>query len=454
MSKKTIKIVLVPLLIIYFLDIGCTKYLEVKPDKQLVVPQTLADLEAILNTDLTMNAQYPNAGDLCTDNFYLRDKDWQGLTDLPARNAYIWKSDLQVSFDNWAATYSRIFYSNVVLDNIDIVPMGDKYNTIKGAAYFFRAYSLLKATSIYTMPYDPKTAPKEYGLPIKLSANINSKTVRASLSETYDRIINDLLASTTLLPLKADIPTKPCRPAAYGMLSNVFLIMGDYNKSLLYADSCLQLLGTTLIDFNKLDTMSTEPIPTFNSEVIFHSRIIGTSVLSPSMCLIDSALIKQYANNDLRKAIYFAKNADGTNFLKSDYDGPFFGILYSGLSSNEVYLTKAECLARLGKIVEAMDVLNLLLSKRYDRSTFILVTASTQEDAIRTILNERRKELVFRGGYRWDDLRRLNRDTKYATTLQRKINGEIYTLPANDLRYSFLIPPSVITTSGIQQNQR
>jgi len=67
------------------------------------------------------------------------------------------------------------------------------------------------------------------------------------------------------------------------------------------------------------------------------------------------------------------------------------------------------------------------------------------------ILTERRKELLMRG-LRWTDLRRLNKETAFATTLSRIVNGTTYTLPPNDPGYVFRIPLSVINFTGIEQN--
>ena len=68
------------------------------------------------------------------------------------------------------------------------------------------------------------------------------------------------------------------------------------------------------------------------------------------------------------------------------------------------------------------------------------------------ILLERRKELLMRG-LRWMDLKRLNMEGA-AITLTRTVNGQVYTLPPNDLRYALPIPEDVIAISGMQQNPR
>ena len=55
---------------------------------------------------------------------------------------------------------------------------------------------------------------------------------------------------------------------------------------------------------------------------------------------------------------------------------------------------------------------------------------------LETILQERRKELLFRGR-RWADLKRLNLEAKFKKDLIRTINGQEYRLPFNSLKYCF-----------------
>ena len=109
---------------------------------------------------------------------------------------------------------------------------------------------------------------------------------------------------------------------------------------------------------------------------------------------------------------------------------------------------------RLGSINAAMDDLNALIIKRWkNNGTFVPFTAATANEALAKVLKERRKELIFRG-LRWTDLRRLNKDPRFAITLTRNLNGVVYTLPPNDDRYTLPIPDQEIKISGIAQNPR
>jgi hypothetical protein len=152
--------------------------------------------------------------------------------------------------------------------------------------------------------------------------------------------------------------------------------------------------------------------------------------------------------NDLRKNCFYS----AVPAFKGGYAGG--STTFAGLAINEQYLIKAEVYARAGNTTEAMQALNTLLGKRWKTNTFVPYTASSAANALDQVIAERRKELPFTGMLRWIDLRRLNTDSRYAVTLTRNLNNQIYTLPPNDQRYVLPIPDLEIKLSGIQQNPR
>jgi hypothetical protein len=166
---------------------------------------------------------------------------------------------------------------------------------------------------------------------------------------------------------------------------------------------------------------------------------------------VDSLLYKSYDSNDLRSKLYFISNGPGTVGFIGSYDGT--RSLFNGLATDEIYLIKAECEARIGSKDSAMDELNKLLSTRWITGTFVPFSATNSDDTLNIILTERRKKLILRGS-RWFDLRRLNKDPRFAKTLTRVENGVTYTLPPLDPRYTFSLPVQVVALTGIQQNNR
>jgi hypothetical protein len=223
--------------------------------------------------------------------------------------------------------------------------------------------------------------------------------------------------------------------------------MRDYDNAFIYADSSL-MLNNTLLDYNTLNASMSYPVPLFNDETLFHS-IYSTTLTLNLYAKTDSSLYNDYADNDLRKTIFFKTNSDGSHTFKGSYDGSIR--LFNGFAVDEMYLTRAECYARKGNVASAMNDLNTLLSKRWQTGTFTPYTATDANDALTQILNERRKELLMRG-IRWTDLRRLNKEPQFQKILVRDIGGSKYYLYPNDKRYVFPIPLEIIQLTGIEQN--
>lgn len=444
---------LIGLILSVFLLASCKKYLNEKPDRSMNIPRSLNDLQRLLDNYGTMNASFPYSTELLADNYYLTTADWSSITNATQKNYYVWQKDDQ-SVSEWSTAYRVVFYSNVVLNEVNRLEYApSEANTagnIRGSALFFRAFSLYSLAQLFAPPYDSSTASQKPGIPLRLNSDFQEPSARSSLQQTYQQVINDFKLAALLLPSSASYSNRPTKAAAYAALARTYLTTEQYNKALYYADSALQLYNT-LIDYNTLSQSAAIPILRFNAEVIFPAVSTGSLNLNPSRAKVDTVLYASYQNNDLRKAIFFKSNGNGTFAPKASYDGSNTGAVFTGLTTSELYLVKAEALARLGQVTPAMDALNTLLEKRWKAGTFIGLAASNAEEALNKILLERRKELCFRG-QRWTDLRRLNKDPRFATTLFRKLDAQTYTLLPNSNGYTVLIPAQVIDITGMPQN--
>jgi len=435
---------------------SCKKdWLDAKPNKNLVVPETLADLQALLDNNIfVFNHIQPALGEIGCDDYYVRYDDWKALYTNTERNAYIWAKDIYNNEPviDWMSAYQRVFYENYVLENIDNIKTDEgniaEWQNVKGSALFGRGFDFYSLADIFAKPYDATTASSDLNIPLRLHTDINTKSVRSTTEQAFEQIIADLKESVSLLPVTAAYKTRPSKAAAFAVLARTYLCMGDYANCLLYADSSL-LCYHTLMDYNTIDATLPFPFTALNDEVLYHTTFNYPQVISNYVSIVDSNLYRSYADNDLRKYLFF-DTSDGYPRFKGGYDGY---TVFAGLATDEVYLIRAECYARTGKATEAMNDLNTLLALRYKTGTFVPLTAADPEDALIKILAERRKELLYRG-LRWTDLRRLNTDPRFAVTLTRKLNGEIYTLPPNDNRYAYPIPDQEIQLSGIEQNPR
>lgn len=433
---------------------GCKKYLEAKPDKQLAVPGTLEDLQALLDFSPVVSND-PGCTEVSADNYYLNTASYHALTLDGDRRMYTWEKDeiFQTTVNDWSDLYKRIYYMNTVLETLGGIVRTNanatNYDNVKGQALLLRGKSFLSLVTIWAKVYDAATAATEPGIPLKVSANFTEVSVRASLQACFEVLLSDLKASAALLPVKPLHVTRPSKPAAYGYLMRACLYMRDYAMAGKYADSCLQLQNV-LLDYNLLNAAASFPIPLFNSEEIMHCSTAPVQLIQ-SEAIIDSLLYQQYDANDLRKSIFFKANGGGTYIFKGTYDNSWAD-QFTGIAADEVYLTRAECAARAGNVQAAMDDLNALMVKRWKVGLFVPFNAATAAEALQIILTERRKELLMRG-IRFMDLKRLNKEGA-GIVLKRIVDGKTYVLPPNDLRYALPIPERVIVLSGMVQNPR
>ena len=431
---------------------GCEKFLDVKSDQRLTVPETLADAQAMIDYSQITTTGFSQVAEISTDDYYLTDADYNSLSKDFDKAAYTW-SDYEVfggSTNQWSSTYMGVNTSNTVLDLVQRRSDGSAaWNDIKGRALVFRGMRFMDALFTHSIAYDPATASSALGIPLRLDPDFNRPSVRSSVAEGYAQVINDLKTAIPLLSPISSTPVRPSRCAAYGLLARVYLTMREYANAALYADSALSLKNS-LIDYNTLRAADAYPIKELNSEVVLVAYMPYTDPLAVNRARINEALYASYAAEDLRRSIFFAVNANGTKTFKGGYTGtPNY--LFS-LNTDELYLIRAEGMARQGRVAEALADVNKLLENRYKKGTFVPRTGSDRTAVLEVVLAERRKELLMRG-LRWMDIKRLNLEGR-GIEMQRVVNGKAYQMRPNDPRYAIALPNDVIALSGMPQNPR
>lgn len=444
------------LLVILISLIGCKQeWLDIKADKALVVPSTLSDFQGLLD-NTPMFQLYPSLGEDAADEHYVTDATYQSvpISGLYFRDAYTWsKTSSHLKVSDWNDTYTKILIDNVVIDGLNKMKPSpielQQWNDIKGQALFHRARSFFELAQTYAPTFDASTAEQDLGIVLRLSSDITILSKRSTVKATYDQILKDLQEAKNLLPIRPKILIRGSASAADALLARVYLSMRDYNNAFIAADNCLKQYSA-LLDYNDISPAANF-MGLYNKEVLLHSDFIPKLLFGYSPALINQSFFDSYVNNDLRKTRFYRINGDGSKSFKGAYESTTVQ-LFNGLATDEIYLSRAECYARAGQTVEAMKDLNDLMVKRWDKNVvYPTITANSPDEALIKILEERKKELVFRG-IRWMDLRRLNKDPRFAVTLKRTVLGVEYTLEPNSYKYTFPIPDDVIDQTGIQQN--
>lgn len=400
----------------------------------------------------------------------------------------------------WAEAWGKIFKANMVLGNLDKVEGTDARKAeLKAEAYFIRAYDMYLLANIYCLPYTNfNTKNKaEMGLPLKQSVSFDESVARATLEETYKFIEADLTEAlkitTPLMRANDGVPRcwRGTTAGVRGFAARYYLYQGDYAKALTYANQALSEYSV-LVDYNlnnKIGGMTwgkalpytidagttSQKTVTVNypyghdNQTDYTDRIgwkehlymrfvyNGSWWFIPSkelLALYDQTYDRRYEYNYV-KGYSYDRGCVKPSFNYPGYIRFFKDNLPSGPTVAEMYLIKAECLARQNNLAEAQVAINTLRAKRILNTapaSVINLTFTSKDDAIKKILEERRRELAF--VQRWNDVRRLNNNddpnddvviqrTFYGYTSSAILNLEavkIYTLPKDSRRFACPIP--------------
>ena len=449
------------------LSTGCAKsFLEVKSTSGDETPRTIAHYQALLDdAHRTMNRFSSSVlGMVGGDELFVENSVLATFSPYHMRNAYTWKKDNfweNEQSEDWNYGYRRILFANMALEGIEKLKPEfgeqDAWNNVKGSAHFYRAISYYELAQLFCPAYDAAKAANQLGLPLRTDPDITLNVGRSSLEKTYQLILDDLKEAEKLVPQTPLVFTRPAIPAIHALRARVYLQMRNYEEALNEARLCLQARNE-LLDLNTY----TDPgegnelfaeyweVSHLHPEVIYYHTSGAVYIATYAYYHYASPeLLASYESGDLRGARYFGM-FNGLKYFRGTYNG---STKFTGLAVDEVVLIQAECEARVGTVTESLRLLNRLRRNRIASDVYAELQSSDRSTVTRWVLEERRRELVFRGT-RWPDICRLNAEGTYSVTIERNIDGEIIQLNPGDPRFVWPLPPNVVELGGIEQNPR
>ena len=488
---------------------GCQKFLDEAPSKtSSLVVKTTAQLEALLNAINTFRIEYSRAALFGSDDYGLTPTLYNArpatFSYMPTIHFMLWDSQYVAddnNENNWEHEYKKIFVANLALNNLDgVTGTESEKATIKADAHFIRAYSYWNLVNTYCLPYTEQNK-NEPGLPLKLGVGFDEGVGRQTIERVYQQIESDLVeALKTPVSLTESGRARHWRASKEGVnafAARFYLNRNNNLKALEHANAALADYNT-LVDYNTdmsyaQDEKITINPGTANAQVVTlrypYTRTNQTDLTDMlgwkeflyfrmmtnafSWYVPSQELLGLYdQTNDLRYAYHYVEGfsySRGMTNPSFDYPGYVFfhlTMIPSGPTVAEVLLTRAEAQARLNNLSSAMATINILRAKRMKAGPWVNLSAINQADAVKKVLQERRREMPF--VQRWIDIRRYNNNddpsddvilTKefYPFNGSSVINGEAlktYTLPKNSRRYAAPIPTTEVVSSNgaIEQN--
>lgn len=373
---------------------------------------------------------------------------FQGYRQLNAKNTNSLNTEASRT---WIQSYNAIKNLNVALANLDKVTNTALRNQLEGEALFLRGALYFELVRLYGLPFDATITNSQLGVPLILipTEDVDGASIklpRNTVAEVYSRVITDLTAASTKLP--DDNSTRADKFSALAFLSRVYLQQQNYPAALAAANTVITGSGNkyslgasvTSVFGNKNTAESIFEIQqndqnnagTSNDGLAtFYANLpgIGRADLRPL-----AALINQYETNDTRRSILFYAGQSGANppvarpGFNASAKWTSFGQNIPVVRLSEMYLTRAECNARLLSAVGDLPVNDVNRIRQRAGASLKLVVS------VNDILLERELELCFEG-LRIHDYKRTKRSPSTIA-----IGGVATALSYNDRRLVLPIP--------------
>lgn len=445
-------IIFLPIILCVYLN-SCSGYVEVDQPSVRTLKYT-SDFQYILNNINTFEYAYTlpllSSDDIDINNVSI-------LNNLTADNklVYTWGDYFYTSSQtdvNWSNLYSQIYNCNAIIDKV-LSSQGGTNTEKKGIyaeALMQRAYAYHTLMNLYSPIYQESTADVSLGVPLLLTPDLYTSLKRPTARTVYNKIISDIREALPSLAVTPTNVTHPGQTAAYALLARTYLYMQKYDSAGVNAQKALDR-QSTLLDLRTLTT-GTLPKRLKDSEIILSKVAIFYTILP-----LSSNLINLFSTTDLRYSLYTRDGASlypaftGRAFYRNKWIGEDINV---GLSVPEMMLIKAESLVRKGQYTDGIRVLNDLRKMRFKTADYVDLSAQSASEALKIVIEERRRELMGRG-MRWFDQRRLSTETGLVDPVQRVVSGVTYTLAPMSNRYTFPISAKVIDLNPeIEQNPR
>jgi starch-binding outer membrane protein, SusD/RagB family len=473
---------------------GCEDFLSKVPDNRTTL-DTKEKIAELLVTAYPEGNYIPFC-EAMSDNV---EDNPSTLQDVRNTDPYFWRdvtSTAQDSPENyWNECYAAIAAANHALRAIGESSDPSNFSSEKGEALVARAYAHFMLVSLFSKIYNPITASGDPGIPYVTDPETTSlKTYdRGTVQSVYEQIEKDLLEGLPLIDDRAyetddaDATGVPSyhftTAAAHAFATRFYLFRQSYDKVIEHAGKVfnngdfagnLRPWNTVYRSYSRNDLINTYTRSTEKTNLLICETLSDWS---------STYSTQKYTTGISRLEEMFYPNVTGGNYAYSVYYGsaqvyyvPKFrehfvktgtnattGFSYTVIplfTAEEVLLNRAEAHAMRHELTEALDDLNVLVSKRVVDYTpeYHNLTANklynfyeeniNQKATLRAVMDLRRAEFLHEG-LRWFDILRHKMPVSHPVR-----DGEPIVLGSYDQRRTLQIPAEAISIGGLEPNPR
>jgi hypothetical protein len=485
---------------------GCKKAIDenIRPFNDKADTELLTTIDGL---STATNGNYAllvtnSAGDTPYDVSWFNMSELKGNNLLSVTQAYPQTRNDSYIFNNspsqgpttsfWRMSYRVIFGTNKV---IDAVKDGEDaaHDQVKGENYFLRGLAYFNLVRAYGRPYYQNNA-DGLAVPISLNSLVTKdyQPKRNTVKEVYAQVVSDLEKAAALMTQTRG-NNYASKEAAWALLSRVYLYMGgttgapqnaNNTKVVEYADKVIAsnkytlITGTTysssfasdskankefIFSFRHDDANGNYINEFLSPRDVFGNPYQGEYAASPDYMAIlnqnplDLRLKFITVEND-KRITTVDKSRNSVNKFNYQQIAPVGGFDFSARSRSgtpylrlaEMYLNKAEALAKAGNNTDALIAVNVVRVRANAPAWTTATLATAGLTVFQAALNERRLELSWEGHSSYDLFRNGLPMTRnyidYSTTIP-------LTIQPDDKRVVFPLPPVEIQLNpSLDQN--
>lgn len=338
----------------------------------------------------------------------------------------------------YSVCYSKIADYNIIIQNVDDSEGSEAdRRATKAQARILRALNYFYLINTYARPYDPATASQERGIILRKEFNLEEEGVQSTVADAYDFIQQDIEDALPDLPHKSLNNFRPDKSFGYALKAKVHLFKREIDEALKASEDGIKeaetegghriwnmnpvydeafgwyrdMMGMTDAAFDSwfdyggmnysmcmMMVRNTYFVSDYsNPEHLFFQ--LGLNSFSPHPVMMRKPIVDLFEKeNDLRYTFSMETMPPGRPTSERgsvDMNNMMMKWNIGGIKLSEVYLMAAECHVRKGNVAEAMKYLNAIRKNRIRTKNFVELEASTKEEAMQLVREERKRELLF-----------------------------------------------------------
>jgi len=419
------------------------------------------------------NAGYNNYDILSTGNTSMTETypaDFAG-TVIYYQGAYLFETHnvtvgTRYSYYFWNYYYEYINAANCVIEQVEAADdswfSGNRKQEILGEAYAMRALGHYNLLRLFGYSWDVSSP---YGVILRTAPSkvSNLTTPRSSVADSYAQIISDLDYAIANAP-SVNSHWYITKWFAKGLKARVLMLRGqgnDYSDAAALAQEVINSGQYTLED-NVIDVFHSKGID--SNEVIFGIKPYSNQTdvyeayyyRSSAQFLPTDSLMALFENDPRKEQLFLAtptmtvvwnddgtytivyvdkyaicKHLDPTLMTANDIEESQYEMRLT-----EMYLLRAEALARTGNLTEAKSLLKTVLTHAGVTDMTEVDNASSQHDVLQQIFNEDMRNLFCEDGHEIDIMLRFGDIATAFNPVYANTQYNVLGIPVDEFKYN------------------